>query len=113
MALHKHSLRRDKVNALEPTKTESEIENATAYLAEMASLLRPDAGQWLFGEQRPTALDANLVVMIARLQDVGRYYIIPDSLKKYGDMAMSTPEWLEVMQDRRTMYDGSGLKDKK
>ncbi|KIX05322.1 uncharacterized protein Z518_06194 [Rhinocladiella mackenziei CBS 650.93] len=102
-------LKRDKVDALQPAKIENEVSKATAYMQELASFLRPDAGPWMFGQQRPTALDAHLVVMIARLQDVGRDDIIPETLKAYGDMAMNTPEWLEVMDGRRTMYDGSGL----
>ncbi|OQU94485.1 hypothetical protein CLAIMM_00839 [Cladophialophora immunda] len=101
-------LKRDKVDALKPEKIQSEVSRATAYLEEVASYLRPETGPWMFGQQRPTALDAHLVVMIARLQDVGRGGMVPDALKEYGEKAMSTPEWIEVMEGRRTMYDGSG-----
>jgi len=101
-------LKRDKVDALQPEKMQSEVSKATAYLEEVASFLRPEAGPWMFGQQKPTALDAHLVVMIARLQDVGRDSIIPETLKKYGNMAMNTADWTEVMDGRRTMYDGTG-----
>ncbi|KAH8820179.1 hypothetical protein F5884DRAFT_893113 [Xylogone sp. PMI_703] len=103
-------LRRDKVNALEPEKTEAEIKKAKDYLEEIATLLDPSSGPWLFGQKRPTELDAHLIVMIARLQDVGRDFIIPDTLKEYGKKAMSEPSWLGVMEGRTTMYDGSGSK---
>jgi len=103
-----NSLKRDKIDALQPEKMQSEVSKAAAYLEEVASFLTPDAGPWMFGQQKPTALDAHLVVMIARLQDVGRDSIIPEALKEYGDRAMNTPEWIEVMDGRRTMYDGSG-----
>ena len=92
---------------------ESEVKKATSYLEEVSSLLRPDAGPWVFGQEKPTALDTHLVVMISRLQDVGRDAIIPEALKKYGEMAMSTQEWRDVMQGRSTMYDGSALKENK
>lgn len=102
---------------MEPENIAEQVKNATAFLQEMATLLPKDgdksAGPWLFGQAHPTALDSNLVVMIARLQDVDRGDIIPEALHKYGDKAMSTPEWVEVMEGRRTMYDGSGLKGKK
>ncbi|OAP54847.1 hypothetical protein AYL99_11295 [Fonsecaea erecta] len=101
-------LKRDKVDALHPEKIHSEVNKAVAYLEEVASYLEPEAGPWMFGQPRPTALDAHLVVMIARLQDVGRGSIIPDALKEYAEKATSTPEWIEVMEGRRTMYDGSG-----
>jgi hypothetical protein len=44
--------------------------------------------------------------MIARLQAVGRDHIIPDSLTKYGEIAMNMPTWLSIiMEGRTTMYD--------
>jgi len=103
-------LKRDKVNALEPEKVQAESDKAGAYFETVAALLKPEAGPWLFGQRHPTELDAHLVVMIARLQDVGRHEIIPDALKKYAEAAYATPEWINVMQGRTTMYDGSGKK---
>lgn len=74
-------------------------------------LLDSSSGQWLFGQQRPTELDAHLIVMIARLQDVGRVTSSsPSPLKEYGKIAMATPSWIELMEDRSTMYDGFGKK---
>ena len=86
----------------------AEAEKAKAYLDKVSALLEPESGPWLFGQQRPTALDAHLVVMIARLQDVGRHEIINKPLKKYASAAYATPEWIEIMDGRGTMYDGSG-----
>ncbi|GAD92996.1 protein kinase domain protein [Paecilomyces variotii No. 5] len=96
-------LHRDKVHALEPKKTEAEIQKAKAYLEEIETLLDPSSGQWLFGQKRPTELDAHLIVMIARLQDVGRDFIIPESLKAYGKKAMAEPSWVAIMEGRTTM----------
>lgn len=79
-------------------------------MEEAATLLNPSDGPWLFGQQRPTELDAHLVVMILRLQDVGRDSVVPDSLKEYGKMAFDEPSFKAVMGGRSTMYDGSGSK---
>ena len=61
---------------------------------------RPD--RWLYGSL-PTALDAHLVVFIARMTDVGRDTLIPGKLKQYGAWAMETPEWIKMMDGRKTM----------
>ena len=57
---------------------------------------------WVFGAS-PTALDAHLVVFIARMIDVGRDYLIPTRLQDYGAWAMQKPEWIEMMGGRKTM----------
>ncbi|ETI27195.1 hypothetical protein G647_09878 [Cladophialophora carrionii CBS 160.54] len=99
-------LRRDKVHALEPAKMQAEVDKCQKYLNGLVPLLRPDSGPWLWGYQKPTALDADLVVLLARLQDVGRHGIIPQELKEYAEKAYQTPEWIKVMEGRTTMYDG-------
>ena len=96
-------MRRDKVNGLEPEKVQSETGKAKAYLDKVSTLLKPEAGPWLFGQKQPTELDAHLVVMIARLQDVGRHELICEPLKQYAATAYETVEWKEVMDGRRTM----------
>lgn len=106
------SLRRDKVNALTPEKTQEQLDKAEAYLQKAASLLNPSAGPWIFGQKRPTELDAHLVVMILRLQDVGRDFIVPASLKEYAKEAYLEPCFQGVMGGRTTMYDGSGAMNK-
>jgi hypothetical protein len=103
-------LQRDKITALEPEKRQAELSKAKEYLEAVSALLKPEEGPWLFGQYRPTELDAHLVVMIARLQDVGHHQIIPKMLKKYAEEAYATPEWKEIMEDRTTMYDGLGKK---
>lgn len=102
-------MRRDKVNALQPEKRQAELDKAKAYFDEVATKLKPESGPWLFGQERPTELDAHLIVMIARLQDVG-HEIIPEGLKKYADAVYVTLEWQEFMEGRTTMYDRSGKK---
>ena len=106
------SLRRDKVDALTPEKTQAELDKAKAYLERAASFLNPGYGPWLFGQEKPTELDAHLVVMILRLQDVGRDFIIPTSLKQYAEAAYLNLSFMSVMGGRTTMYNGMGATKK-
>lgn len=61
-----------------------------------------EQNEWIFGD-KPTALDAHLVVFIARMTDVGRENIIPDGLRRYGARAMQRPEWVSMTEGRKTM----------
>lgn len=49
------------------------------------------------------ALDAHLVVFIARMRDVDSFELIPQRLAQYADTAMESAEWKQVMGGRRTM----------
>jgi len=99
-------LEREKVHALEPEKMEAEVKKAKAYLAKISTLLPKEGpGPWLYGERHPTALDAHLVVMLARLQDAGRGSLITGNVKDYGEKAMQTQIYGNIMQGRTTMYD--------
>ena len=51
---------------------------------------------WLFGLDRASALDAHLIVFIARMRDVGRNDLIPESFHKYTMKAMEGKEWKDV-----------------
>ena len=76
-------------------------ERAKKLLTSLERHLPEDEG-WLFGG-KPTALDAHLVVFIARMLDVGRDSLIPARLQRYGSWAEKTPEWIQMMEGRRTM----------
>ena len=99
-----NSLRRDKTGGLEPEKVEAEIQKAKAFLDEVATLLDPSSGRhWLFGQERPTELDAHVLVFVARLRDVGRDSLVPEALKQYRESATAEPSWHAVMEGRSTM----------
>lgn len=96
------STTKEKVEGIKEASVRSNEEKARALMKTFDSLLSDDA-PWLFGSSRPTVLDAHLIILIARMQDVGRTSLIPDRLLKYADAAFSTPELEGVMQGRRTM----------
>jgi glutathione S-transferase len=75
---------------------------ARELLSMLDSLVPSPPTRWIFGE-KPTALDAHLVVFIARMRDVGRRNLIPERLEKYGDWAMEGKEWMKMMNGRATM----------
>ena len=56
-----------------------------------------------FGFKRPTALDAHLVVFIARMLDIGRTDIMPSGLRQYASVLMAGDEWKDVMKGRSTL----------
>ncbi len=48
------------------------------------------------------ALDAHVVVFIARMYDVDRRNLIPEKLQQYGEKAMSDKVWQDLMEGRNT-----------
>ena len=95
------SVKRDKSGGLVPSVT-AENEEKTKKLLEDIKNHLPDPQSWIFGP-KPTALDEHLVVFLARMTDVGREYLIPSELQEYGAWAWQQPEWLTMMDGRRSM----------
>lgn len=84
-----------------PAATAENEKRARALLVALEDKL-PSPESWLYGT-KATALDAHLVVFIARLTDVGREHLIPSKLRDYANWAMEKPEWVNMMGGRRTM----------
>lgn len=83
---------------------EEAVKRAHSIMSTLDSLLIEGQGPWLHGRDA-TALDAHVVMFLARLQDVGRANLIPTRLRRYLAMAMETSEWKAVMAGKRTMRD--------
>ena len=80
----------------------AENETKTKVLLEDLKNRLPGPQKWMFGP-KPTALDAHLVVFLARMTDVGREHLIPPELRVYGAWAWEHPEWNNMMNGRKTM----------
>ncbi|EMC95910.1 hypothetical protein BAUCODRAFT_34669 [Baudoinia panamericana UAMH 10762] len=93
---------KEKIQAMAPAARAANEERAKDIAAKLESTLQ-SGKQWLFGSDRPSALDAHLAVYLARLRDVKREDLIPGRLGTYLEHAMSMPEWEQVMQGRKTM----------
>jgi len=102
-----HSVRRDKVAGLVPAETARNVKKASELMARLEALVtEPD--RWLFGE-KPTALDAHLVVFIARMTDAGRQSVVPEKLRRYGKWAMDGQEWTQVRDGRTSTMIPPGM----
>lgn len=88
---------REKVEGIIPSEVVKMEKLATDLLSSLNELAPDVPGQWLFGE-KPTALDAHLLVFMARMRDVGRQNLIPERLEKYASWAMESREWKEIME---------------
>jgi len=86
-----------------PSVTAENQKNAKALLSDLEHKL-PSPESWIYGEN-PTAIDAHLVVFIARMIDVGREQLIPEKLRDYTHWAMQKPEWVDMMGGRTTMIE--------
>jgi hypothetical protein len=77
-------------------------ERARKLMLKFQDMLPESRTEWLFGLNEPSALDAHLVVFIARMYDVNRHNLIPEKLQQYGNRAMKTKTWLDLMEGRNT-----------
>lgn len=93
-----------RLNGIQPHEITSNAVKAKTLVAKFERLLVSDK-QWLFGLDNPTALDAHLVVFIARMKDVGREELIGARLLQYFDHAAESEVFRRLMDGRRTMKD--------
>ncbi|KAI1840459.1 hypothetical protein JX266_013343 [Neoarthrinium moseri] len=67
-----------------------------------------DDSPWIFGKDiGPTVLDAHIVPFIARLDDAGRAWLVPEVLLQYAQAIKGLPQYYEVTKGRRTMWNSS------
>lgn len=82
-------------------------DKATSFLIDVAQIRNQTMSKntpWVFGTQFATALDAHLMIFLARLMDVGRDELIPRTELDYAQRVMSMDVWKCFMQGRKTMY---------
>ena len=108
-------LESEKIGGLKPGVPEAMSERARKHLSEYESILPNQqsvyndgekdgtSGPWLFGLANPSALDAHLIVFVARMRDIGRSNIVPNAVSDYVDRAMRQPKWQTMMEGRKTM----------
>ena len=93
------------VHALEPEPiklAERQTRDFFECVCRQRALHAQNGDLWIFGNE-PTALDAQMVVFVARLIDANRRDLIPAEALDIGQRAMELPEWHAVMQGRRTL----------
>jgi hypothetical protein len=92
----------NKLGGLKDDVVKENVEKARALMFRFQNMLEESRTGWLLGLSRPSALDAHVVVFIARMYDVNRKELIPEKLQQYGDRAMSDKIWQDMMEGRNT-----------
>ena len=121
----------NKLGGLKEDVVKENVERAKALMLRFQNMLEESRTGWLLGLSQPSgtsgecnpylrqhgvslrytdglyanlepALDAHLVVFIARMYDVNRKDLIPEKLQQYGDRAMSDKVWQDLMEGRNT-----------
>lgn len=71
----------------------------------MAQYDSKSAQTWIFGAATgPTALDAHVVVFLARLVEAGRSNLVTDDLKLYLTYHLSGEAWQSVSKGKPTLH---------
>jgi glutathione S-transferase len=94
------------IPSLKRESAERAIVRSARLLGDFDELLRASHSGWVLNTPHPTALDAHLIVFVARLRDAGRGELVPARVMEYADRAMNASAWKEVMQGRQTIPPG-------
>jgi hypothetical protein len=94
------------IPSLKRESAERAIVQSAQLLGEVDELLQTSHSGWVLDTPHPTALDAHLIVFVARLKDSGRGELVPARLMEYADRAMDASAWKDVMQGRQTIPPG-------
>jgi hypothetical protein len=90
------SMEEVRVHAIEPDSVEQNRQKTIALMNKLEPHLSTSRSGYLFGVERACALDAHLVVFIARMLDIGRMDIVPETFQTYARKAMKGQEWMAV-----------------
>jgi hypothetical protein len=94
------------IPSLKRESAERAIVQSAQLLGEVDELLHTSHSGWVLDTPHPTALDAHLIVFVARLRDAGRGELVPNRVVKYADEAIDTSAWKDMMQGRQTIPPG-------
>ncbi|CAL5868592.1 uncharacterized protein PFLUO_LOCUS2819 [Penicillium psychrofluorescens] len=93
--------------ALLPETLKKEEAKTISMLNELGAIrdrALPQGNRWIFGTEMATALDSHLMIFLARLMDVGRESLMPETIRYYAEAIMAQDVWKDFMQGRTTMY---------
>lgn len=94
------------IPSLKRESAERAIEKTTNLLHEISEMLRVSQTDWVLDTTHPTALDAHIIVFVARLKDAGREELVPARIVDYADKQMDTVVWKDMVQGRGTVPPG-------
>lgn len=91
------------IPSLKRESAERAIVRTKDLLHELGEVLQDSQTDWILNTTHPTALDAHVIVFIARLKDAGRGELVPACFMNYADKQMDTSLWKQMMQGRSTI----------
>lgn len=101
-----HSIMTKEIPSLKKESAQHAIMQSKTLLSTIDGMLQDSLSGWILDTPHPTALDAHVIVFIARLKDAGRSELVPTLTTDYADRAMVTPAWKDMMQGRQTVPPG-------
>ena len=75
-------------------------------LHEIGEVLQVSQTDWILSTTLPTALDAHIIVFVARLKDAGRRELVPGRIIDYANKQMETAVWKKMVQGQGTVPPG-------
>ena len=94
------------IPSLKRESAERAIVRTKDLLHELGEVLQDSQTDWILNTTHPTALDAHVIVFIARLKDAGRGELVRARIVNYADKQMDTASWKDMMQGRSTIPPG-------
>lgn len=94
------------IPSLKRESAERAIVETKDLLHEIGEVLQVSQTDWILSTTLPTALDAHLIVFVARLKDAGRRELVPGCIIDYANKQMETAVWKDMVQGQGTMPPG-------
>ena len=94
------------IPSLKRESAERAVVKTRELLQEIGEMLQVSETDWILNTKHPTALDAHIIVFVARLKDAGRSDLVPARITDYAYKQMDTQLWKEIIQGRSTIPSG-------
>jgi hypothetical protein len=92
--------------SLKRETAEHAIVKTSDLVQEIDKVLKVSQTDWILNTTHPTALDAHVIVFVARLKDAGRGELVPACITDYADKQMDTAVWEAMVQGQGTVPPG-------
>ena len=94
------------IPSLKRENAERAIGKTRDLLHDIGEMLQVSETNWILDTAHPTALDAHIIVFVARLEDAGHRELVPARIVDYAHRQMDTVVWKEVVQEHGTVPPG-------
>jgi hypothetical protein len=98
-----HSITGKEIPSLKRESAERAIVQTKDLLHEIGDMLQESQTDWILNTTHPTALDAHVIVFVARLRDADRGELVPARINDYAVKQMETYVWKVMVQGQGTV----------